>query len=273
MNVVTTIAGSDCGGGAGIQADLKTFQELKVFGTSVITSLTAQNTLGVKDIYPVDPKFIRKQIEVLMEDFQIAAIKTGMLYSEEIIEEVCNCLKDLDIPLIIDPVMIAKGGANLLHQAAIHSLRMKLLPLSTIITPNIPEAEVLSGVGILTADDRKRAAEIMMDYGAKCVVMKGGHMDTGQLAEDIVYLANGETFTLQSERIHTKDTHGTECTFSAAIAAFLANGYSTRDAVVEAKKFIQMAIKHGLKLGHGHGPTNHFAYNEYDRTEVTIIES
>jgi hydroxymethylpyrimidine/phosphomethylpyrimidine kinase len=270
MKVVMTIAGSDSGGGAGIQADLKTFQELKVFGTSAITSLTAQNTNGVHEIYPVDPLFVRKQIEVLVEDFNIAAIKTGMLYSEDIIEEVYQVLKDLDVPLIIDPVMVAKGGSSLLHEKAVHSLRTKLLSISTMVTPNIPEAEVLSGIAIVTPEDRKMAAKIMMSYGAECVVIKGGHIDNQQVAEDTVYLAGGETFSLQSERVHTKNTHGTGCTFSAAITAFLANGYSTREAILEAKKFIQMGIKYDLHLGHGHGPTNHFAYNQYEKCGVIL---
>ncbi len=270
MKVVMTIAGSDSGGGAGIQADLKTFQELKVFGTSAITSLTAQNTNGVHEIYPVDPLFVRKQIEVLVEDFNVAAIKTGMLYSEEIIEEVYQVLKDLDIPLIIDPVMVAKGGASLLHEKAVHSLRTKLFTISSMITPNIPEAEVLSGIDIVTAEDRKKAARIILSYGAECVVIKGGHIDHQHIAEDTVYLAGGETFSLQTERIHTKNTHGTGCTFSAAITAFLAKGYSTREAILEAKKFIQMGIKYDLRLGHGHGPTNHFAYNQYDKCGVIL---
>lgn len=273
MNVVLTIAGSDSGGGAGIQADLKTFQELKVFGTSAITSLTAQNTNGVHEIYPIAPLFVRKQIEVLIGDFNVTAIKTGMLYSEEIIEEVYQVLKNLDIPLIIDPVMVAKGGASLLCEKAVHSLRTKLFPISMIITPNIPEAEVLSGIEIVTPDDRQKAAEILMSYGAKCVVIKGGHTVNKQLAEDTVYFANGEVFTLQSKRIHTKNTHGTGCTFSAAITAFMARGFSIREAVTEAKKFIQMGIKHDLQLGHGHGPTNHFAYNQYNKCEVTTFDS
>ncbi len=274
MNVVMTIAGSDSGGGAGIQADLKTFQELNVFGTSAITSLTAQNTNGVHEIFPVDALFVRKQIEVLIEDFNLAAIKTGMLYSENIIEEVYHVLKDLNIPLIIDPVMVAKGGASLLHDKAVHSLQTKLFSISTVITPNIPEAEVLSGMDIVTANDRQEAAKVLMSYGAKCVVMKGGHIeDNQQFAEDTVYLANGEKFTLQTERVQTKNTHGTGCTFSAAITAFLANGYSIREAIIEAKKFIQMGIEYDLRLGHGHGPTNHFAYNRYEKCEVSLIES
>ena len=273
MRVVTTIAGSDSGGGAGIQADLKTFQELKVFGTSVITSLTAQNTEGVRGIYPVDPNFIREQMKALVDDFSIAAIKTGMLYSKEIIKEVTCIIKDLNIPFILDPVMIAKGGTSLLHHDSVQLLRMKLLPLSTVITPNVPEAEVLSGISIKTMEDREKAAKILIEYGAKCVVIKGGHMNSTLYAEDAVYLANGEMFTLRSDRVHTKNTHGTGCTFSAAITAFIARGYSTRAAIMEAKKFIQMGIKYDLQLGHGHGPTNHFAYNQYEKCEVTIIDS
>lgn len=273
MNVVMTIAGSDSGGGAGIQADLKTFQELKVFGTSAITSLTAQNTNGVHGIFPVDAWFVRKQIEVLIEDFNLSAIKIGMLYSEDIVDEVYHVLKDHDIPLIIDPVMVAKGGESLLDEKAVDSLRTKLFSVSTVITPNLPEAEVLSGIDIVTANDRQKAAEILMSYGAKCVVMKGGHHVTPDFAKDMIFLANGEVFTLQTERIHTKNTHGTGCTFSAAITAFLANGYSIREAIIEAKTFIQMGIKYDLQLGQGHGPTNHFAYNQYEKCGVNLIES
>lgn len=271
--VVTTIAGSDSGGGAGIQADLKTFQELKVFGTSVITSLTAQNTKGVEAVLPVEPSFIRHQLEVLLDDFTITSMKTGMLYSSDVIRTIEAVLQDRHIPLIVDPVMIAKGGASLLHQEAIETMRTVLLPLATVVTPNIPEAEELSGMTISSAADKKKAAEKLLQLGAKCVVMKGGHLQDETFAEDEVFFQDGSSFSIQTERIQTKDTHGTGCTFSAAITAFIAKGYSVKDAIVEAKKFIQMAITYGLHLGNGHGPTNHFAYNEYDKAEVKILGS
>lgn len=273
MKVVTTIAGSDSGGGAGIQADLKTFQELKVFGTSAITSLTAQNTKGVHGVFPADPSFVRQQLEVLLDDFDIASMKTGMLYSSELIRTVADVLKGRNIPLVVDPVMIAKGGASLLHAEAVETIRTVLLPLATVVTPNIPEAEELTGITIKNHADKRKAAEKMLEFGAKCVVMKGGHLHNEQLAEDEIFFADGTSFMIQSERIDTKNTHGTGCTFSAAITAFIARGFTLKEAIIEAKRFIQMAITNDLQLGHGHGPTNHFAYNEYEKYEVTIIES
>lgn len=273
MQVVTTIAGSDSGGGAGIQADLKTFQELKVFGTSAVTSLTAQNTKGVHGVFPADPSFVRQQLEVLLDDFNIAAMKTGMLYSSELIHTVADILRGRQIPLVVDPVMIAKGGASLLHAEAVETIRTVLLPLATVVTPNIPEAEELTGIPIENAEDKRRAAEKLLSFGAKAVVMKGGHLHNETMAEDEIFFADGTSFIIQSERIDTKDTHGTGCTFSAAITAFIARGFTLKDAIIEAKRFIQMAITHGLQLGYGHGPTNHFAYNEYEKYEVTIIES
>lgn len=273
MKVVTTIAGSDSGGGAGIQADLKTFQELKVFGTSVITSLTAQNTKGVDSVFPIEAQFVRRQLDVLFDDFDIACMKTGMLYSSDIICTVADVLKERQIPLIVDPVMIAKGGASLLHVEAVETMRNALLPLATVVTPNIPEAEELSGITITNAEDKKQAAQKLLQFGAKCIVMKGGHLLNEQFAEDEIFFADGSSIIIQTERIQTKDTHGTGCTFSAAITAFIAQGFSVTNAIIEAKKFIQMAITHGLNLGHGHGPTNHFAYNEYKKSEVTVIES
>lgn len=273
MQVVTTIAGSDSGGGAGIQADLKTFQELKVFGTSAVTSVTAQNTTGVHGVFPVDVAFVRQQLEVLLADFNIMCMKTGMLYSSELIETVANVLRKYNIPLVVDPVMIAKGGASLLQAEAVNTIRTVLLPLATVVTPNIPEAEELTGIKIETSEQKRQAAQKLLEFGAKCVVMKGGHLHHETLAEDEVFFADGSSFIIQSKRIDTKDTHGTGCTFSAAITALIGKGYTVRDAIIEAKKFIQSAITHGLGIGHGHGPTNHFAYNEYDKCEVTIVES
>lgn len=275
-NVAMTIAGSDSGGGAGIQADLKTFQELGAFGTSAITAITSQNTLGVHDVYAVGVKNVVSQIEAILNDFQVGAIKTGMLFSAEIIHGVAGTLKDYDQPmLVIDPVMIAKGGASLLLNEAVHTLKTELLPLATIVTPNIPEAEVLTGLTIVSDNDVENAAKKLITMGAKAVVLKGGHRDTKSYAEDLFLTANGERFIMRSERIHTKDTHGTGCTFSAAIAARLAQGFTASDAVIDAKYFIQAAIANGLHLGAGHGPTNHWAYRELSekaRKEVLIIE-
>ncbi|MDM5249761.1 MULTISPECIES: bifunctional hydroxymethylpyrimidine kinase/phosphomethylpyrimidine kinase [unclassified Lysinibacillus] len=276
MHIVTTIAGSDSGGGAGIQADLKTFQELKVFGTSVITALTAQNTLGVSDVLPIEVSFVEKQLKALIEDFSISAIKTGMLFSSEIIQSIAHILAEVNIPLIVDPVMIAKGGESLLQQEAIVAIRRYLLPLATIVTPNIPEAETLSGRKIKTLADIQDVAYIFLQMGVQCVIIKGGHLADKYYAIDYVFLQDGQSFSMQSTRIATKNTHGTGCTFSAALTAFLGSGLPIKEAIVEAKKFIQLAITHDLSLGHGHGhgPTNHFAYQNFkDSYEVIIHET
>lgn len=274
MKIVTTIAGSDSGGGAGIQADLKTFQELEVFGTSVITALTAQNTLGVSGVLPTEVNFVEKQFLALLEDFQISAIKTGMLFSSDIIQKVATIISGLEISLIVDPVMIAKGGENLLQQEAVQALRTHLLPIATVLTPNIPEAEVLTDMKIETVHDIHQAAQSLLQLGVQCVVIKGGHLTDEKYATDYVFFNNGRSFTLQSDRINTKNTHGTGCTFSAALTAFIAQEMPLDQAIVEAKKFIQMAITHDLAIGNGHGPTNHFAYQKHkDLCEVTVLEA
>lgn len=274
MHIVTTIAGSDCGGGAGIQADLKTFQELEVFGTSVITALTAQNTLGVSGVCPIDVSFIKKQFEALVEDFPIAAIKTGMLYSADIIKAIARMIGELNIPLIVDPVMIAKGGESLLQQEAINALCSTLLPLATVVTPNIPEAETLTGRTIQHFEDIKDVAQSLLQLGVQCVIIKGGHLANPLYAIDYVFIKNGPSFSMQSPRIQTKNTHGTGCTFSAALTAFLGRGFAMKEAIIEAKKFIQLAIMYDLSIGNGHGPTNHFAYQQYkDACEVMIHET
>ena len=203
MNIVMTIAGSDSGGGAGIQADLKTFQELGVFGTTAITALTAQNTLGVEGIFPTTPDFVQQQIDVVFEDLPVKAVKTGMLFSAEIIEAVVESLRDKDVQLVIDPVMIAKGGASLLQNEATEALKTKLLPLATVLTPNIPEAEVISGLKIQNDEDLEIAAKRILTMGVSCVVMKGGHLE-GDLATDTVFFSDGTKFALQSERIINK---------------------------------------------------------------------
>lgn len=259
--ITLTIAGSDSGGGAGIQADLKTFQELKTFGTSVITALTAQNTQGVHAVQAVSSDFVLAQLKAVLSDFDVATIKTGMLFSSEIIKTVATCLKDTTIPLIVDPVMIAKGGATLLQQEAKETMITSLLPITTILTPNIPEAEEIAGISIKTSEDVHRAAQILLQMGPKIIVMKGGHIEGDTEATDRVFFQNGEMLAFSSKRIPTKDTHGTGCTFSAAITANIANGLSIEHAIKEAKDFIFFAIRDGLGIGNGHGPTNHFAFN------------
>ena len=255
-----TIAGSDSGGGAGIQADLKTFQELGVFGTSALTAVTAQNTFGVTAIQPVDSAIIKAQIQAVIEDFDVKAIKTGMLFSAEIIYAVGDAFHWSGIPLIIDPVMIAKGGASLLKDEAVKALKEVLFPLAAIVTPNIPEAEVLAEMEIKTDEDIEKAAKRILALGAGAVLIKGGHRKEAPYAEDLFMAADGERFSVRSPWIDTKDTHGTGCTYSAALTALLAQGETTANAVVSAKCFIHAAIEDGLKIGGGHGPTNHWAY-------------
>lgn len=257
-----TIAGSDSGGGAGIQADLKTFQELQAFGMSVITAVTAQNTTGVQGVYSIPTEGINLQLQSIGEDLRPEAIKTGMLFNSETIETVANFIESYALKnIVVDPVMIAKGGASLLQKESVEALKTKLIPIATMVTPNIPEAEVLTGMKIVTMDDRKNAAKIIHSMGAEYVLIKGGHDQESEEMTDLLF--DGQKFhTFTSTRIRTKNTHGTGCTFSAAITAELAKGSSILEAVYVAKAFIQAAIEEDLHIGSGHGPTNHWAYNQ-----------
>jgi len=265
VNKALTIAGSDSGGGAGIQADLKTFQELDVFGMSAITAVTAQNTLGVQGVYPLPVEGIIQQIDSIEEDLRPHAVKTGMLFSSEIIESVAERMKKFQWEnLVVDPVMIAKGGAPLLKEEAVSALKKHLIPLAKVITPNIPEAEVLTDMNIYSMDDRKEAAKKLYDMGAQNVVIKGGHGEDDTLID--LLFDGKEFFEWKSHRIFTKHTHGTGCTFAAAITAELAKENTVKNAVEVAKKFIQAAIEDELRIGGGHGPTNHWAYKK--RQEV-----
>lgn len=262
MKRALTIAGSDSGGGAGIQADLKTFQELNVFGMSALTAVTAQNTLGVHGVYPMTREAVAKQIQAVGEDIGVDALKTGMLFNAEIIETVAENITAFKWEnVVIDPVMIAKGGASLLLQEAIAALKQHLLPLAKVITPNIPEAEVLTNMTIQTNDDKQEAAKKLHELGVQNIVIKGGHDEDPSQSSDLLFDGK-EFYTFTSKRINTKNTHGTGCTFSAAITAELAKGASVYDAVATAKAFIQAAIEDDLKLGKGHGPTNHWAYQK-----------
>ncbi len=259
-----TIAGSDSGGGAGIQADLKTFQMRGVFGTSVITAVTAQNTLGVFDIHPVPLSTIQAQIKAVAEDFTISAVKIGMLGNAQIIETVAEMLERYPFEkLVLDPVMIAKGGAPLLQQNAVSALKRYILPKALVITPNLPEAEALTGIRIDDQQSAREAAGILRQSGVNTVVIKGGHSQQSQSAVcfDWIFTPEGE-FTLQSPRYPTKHTHGTGCTFSACITAELAKGKDVEQAIRTAKKFISAAIRHPLNIGQGQGPTNHWAYQD-----------
>jgi hydroxymethylpyrimidine/phosphomethylpyrimidine kinase len=255
LPVALTVAGSDSGGGAGIQADLKTFAAFGVHGTSAVTAITAQNTLGVTDIMELPPALVAAQIEAVMLDIGAAAAKTGMLSSAAIIEVVANAIVHFNIRnLVVDPVMVAKGGARLLRDDAVDALRIRLLPLAAVVTPNLPEAEVLLGRPIRTLDERRQAARDLVALGARAAVVKGGHTDEEQAIDH--YFDGTELVELQSPRIATANTHGSGCVFSAAIAADLARGSDFLAAVLRAKEFISGAIERSLEVGRGHGPVN-----------------
>ncbi len=252
--VALTIAGSDSGGGAGIQADLKTFAALGVHGTSAVTAVTAQNTLGVKDYVELPLDIIRAQIDEVVSDLAPAAVKTGMLSSSEIIEVAATAIEELGLDnVVVDPVMVAKGGERLLLREAVATLVERLIPLARVITPNLPEAEVLLGRPISTRAEREVAARDLVALGCAAAVIKGGHAEGS--AADAFF--DGRTLVwLEAERVSTENTHGSGCAFSAAIAAGLARGMETLEAVEEAKVFITGAIQSSLEIGHGHGPVN-----------------
>ncbi len=254
LPVALTIAGSDSGGGAGIQADLKTFAALGVHGTSAITAITAQNTVTVTAIHEVPVRVIRAQIDAVVDDIGVQAAKTGMLASAEIIKAVADAIRERGIAnVVVDPVMVAKGGARLLHNDAIAALYEYLLPLAEIVTPNIPEAEVLLGRRLETLDDRRQAARDLVALGLRAAVVKGGHADMDAVD---VYWDGAEMVELRGTRIDTRNTHGSGCVFSAAIVASLAKGQTALEAVQAAKLFINRAIEHSLDIGKGHGPVN-----------------
>ncbi|MNB75018.1 Hydroxymethylpyrimidine/phosphomethylpyrimidine kinase [compost metagenome] len=263
-----TIAGSDSGGGAGIQADLKTFQELGVYGMSALTAVTAQNTLGVQAVYPLTGEAVAAQLDSVGTDLPPDAVKTGMLFSSGIIGIVAAKVRDYGWSrLIVDPVMVAKGGSPLLQQEAVAALISELLPLTLVVTPNIPEAEMLTGMTITSLKEREQAARLIHTMGPKYVVLKGGHDEGSDHVRDLIY--DGQAFAyLDSPRIATRHTHGTGCTFSAAITAGLAAGDSVNEAIHTAKAFIQAAIEHSLGIGNGHGPTNHFAYRRVQKGDA-----
>lgn len=259
-----TIAGSDSGGGAGIQADLKTFTVMGIFGTSVLTAVTAQNTVGVAGVYPMTAAQVEAQLDAVLSDLGTDAAKTGMLFDAAIIDVVADRLRHYNVSnFVLDPVMIAKGGHPLLLPQAQTALRAHLLPLAAVVTPNLPEAEVLTGFTVRTKADMVRAAHMLVEMGARSAVVKGGHLEHEE-AED-VFCNGDEVRWLKAERVPTRHTHGTGCTFSAAIAAGLAQGMPLIDAVLQAKAFITLAIKRAPGLGSGHGPTNHLAWLEEHR--------
>ena len=258
MKVALTIAGSDSGGGAGIQADLKTFHQHGVFGTSAITAITAQNTVGVSAWEAVSVDLVRKQIEAVASDLSPDAVKSGMLATSEIISMVASQIRDLELPnYVLDPVMVATSGDLLIEEDAVESIKRELIPLARVVTPNIDEAEVLAGFKIHSFDDMHDAAQAISSGGADAVLIKGGHMrDNPDVIVDLLYEKDFVEF--RHERINTGSTHGTGCTLSAAIAANLALGATLKNAIKASIEFVHAAIESAPQLGSGHGPLNHF---------------
>ena len=251
-----TIAGSDSGGGAGIQADLKTFAALGVYGSSALTAITAQNTLGVTAVLELPPDMVAAQIDAVMSDIGADAVKTGMLANSGIIRTVAQRVGEHAIDnLVVDPVMVAKGGDRLLQEEAVEALRDLLVPLAAVVTPNLPEASVLVGHSVESLEDAHRAARDILDMGAQCVVVKGGHLEGDAID---VYYDGRQLRELAAPRLATTSTHGTGCTFASAIAAGLARGMSMEEAVVRAKQYVTEAIRSAFPVGAGHGPLNHF---------------
>ncbi len=257
MVTALTIAGSDSGGGAGIQADLKSFAAHGVYGTSAITALTAQNTRSVRGVFAVPPEFVVAQIDAVASDITVHAAKTGMLATPEIVEAVAQALSRWAFPhVVVDPVMVAKSGDQLLAEAAVQSVRRDLVPRASVITPNRMEAEVLLGRPVLTRADARDAARRLVDLGARAAVVKGGHFDEVEVVD---LLFDGSTFhEFRHPRQQTRHTHGTGCTFAAALAANLALGHALPDAVQRTTDYVAGAIAHGLAIGGGHGPLDHF---------------
>ncbi len=256
---VLTIAGSDSGGGAGIQADIKSMSANGVFALSVLTAITAQNTEEVTEIFELPTSIIAAQLDAVFDDFDVAAVKTGMLSSAAVVDTVARLLKLQNLGmLVVDPVMISKSGRPLLQPEAIEAVKKQLLPLALLVTPNVHEAQQLSGIEITCLADARRAAKVIHQFGCRHVLIKGGHL-LAERATDLLY--DGRFFNVfKGEYLDTPHTHGTGCTFASAIAAHLARGKSVPDAVQTAKTYLTEAIRHGLAIGHGRGPTNHFYF-------------
>jgi hydroxymethylpyrimidine/phosphomethylpyrimidine kinase len=254
---VLIVAGSDSGGGAGIQADIKAVTAMNAFAATAITALTAQNTVGVHGVVPVEPAFIAQQIEVVLTDIGADAFKTGMLHSAEVISIVAASLRKHapGVPLVVDPVMVAKGGQRLLASEAEAAMRDTLLPMATLITPNLPEAEALAGFAVRTEADMRRAAERLAGMGARAVLMKGGHLE-GDIVVDLLF-HDGRFERFEDPRIKSLHTHGTGCTLASATAAGLAQKMSLVDAFARARAYVRRAIETAPGFGRGHGPLNH----------------
>jgi hydroxymethylpyrimidine/phosphomethylpyrimidine kinase len=259
LKQVLAIAGSDSSGGAGIQADIKALSANGVFAVSAITAITAQNTEEVTDVFELPPSIVASQLDAVFDDFDVAAVKTGMLSSSTIIEVVVKMLKPQHIVnVVVDPVMISKSGHPLLRPDGVEAVKTMLLPLALVVTPNVDEAQQLSGIEIASLADARRAAKVIHGFGCKYVLIKGGHLPN-ERATDLLY--DGRFFNvLKGEFIETRHTHGTGCTFASALAAHLARGQSVLDAAQAAKSYVTEAIRHGLAIGHGQGPTDHFYF-------------
>lgn len=255
---VLVVAGSDSGGGAGIQADIKTITALGGYAATAITALTAQNTLGVFGVIPIDPEFIAKQMDVVLTDLGADAIKTGMLYSADVIEVVVRVLERRapSVPLIVDPVMVAKGGASLLDNSALFALRRRLIPRAALVTPNAPEAAAISELPVETEEDLGAAADAILALGAGAVLIKGGHLPGDEIT-DLLRTADGEQILFKQSRIDSRSTHGTGCTLASAIAAGIAEGLTLRDSVNRAEDYVRRAILAAPGFGQGHGPLDH----------------
>lgn len=256
-----SIAGSDSSGGAGIQADIKTFSALGVYGATAITAITAQNTLGVHSQHPIPPQIVRDQIVAVIDDLSPAVVKIGMLSNAEVATAVADALSEYTLPIILDPVMVSTSGHRLLSAEAEEVVKRRLLPLATLITPNIPEMAALANMPITTYDEKVCAAEHLFGYGVRAILVKGGH-EEGDTKSDILFAQsnNGTQSTIfTAETIPTHNTHGTGCTLSSAIAAYIARGCEVEDAIHHAKEFVTEAIRHGkdITTGHGYGPVNH----------------
>ncbi len=266
MKKVLTIAGSDSGGGAGIQADLKAFAARGVYGMTALTAITAQNTLGVQGVFELPAEFVGRQIDSVMEDIGADAWKTGMLSNSEIIHVLVDRIQRYQVScLVVDPVMVAKGGDPLLRSEARDTLIDELLPLAHVITPNHHEAGVLTGLAIETLEDMREAARIVHEMGARNVVIKGGHLPKAANAIDVLYDGQ-EMSTFETPRVDTPNTHGTGCTYASSIAAELAKGYPVKEAVQTAKLYLTATIEAAVDLGigGGHGPLNHFLNQQVD---------
>jgi hydroxymethylpyrimidine/phosphomethylpyrimidine kinase len=254
---VLIVAGSDSGGGAGVQADIKTVTMLDAYAATAITALTAQNTVGVFGVLPIAPDFIRRQLEVVLDDIGADAVKTGMLHDAAVIETLAAVLRERasDVPLVVDPVMAAKGGARLIEPDAIAALKQLLIPHAAVLTPNLPEAEILTGATIIDVAAMRSAGELLLTLGCRAVLVKGGHL-AGEAVADVL-VCETATRVWESPRIDTRHTHGTGCTLASAIAAGLAQGLAIEDAVERARRYVQRAIATAPGFGRGHGPLDH----------------